>query len=67
MKQYHITTNNIDYPQDNDCIIDENDPLNDIKQSLLLDGLGQKAEILAARDAELFRKYFSNLKGDDHD
>lgn len=40
MKEYRITTQNLDYPSDNDCFIDPNDPIHELKKSLMLGGLG---------------------------
>jgi hypothetical protein len=55
MKEYRITTQNIDYGQENDCVIDENDPINLIKKSLLLGGLGMEPLKL---NSELLSKYW---------
>ena len=55
MREIKITTKNIDYPQDDDCYIDPSDPINDIKKSLMLGGLGSHVsastdDVLAFRD-----------------
>jgi len=55
MKEYRITTQNIDYGQENDCVIDENDPINEIKKSLLLGGLGMNKPKL---NTELIDKFW---------
>jgi hypothetical protein len=39
MTQIKITTHNLDYPRENDCLIPEDDPLHEIKKSLILGGL----------------------------
>lgn len=40
MRQYRITTQNIDIPQDNDCVLPENDPAHEIRRKQFLGGLG---------------------------
>ena len=62
MKQYRITTANIDYPQENDCVLVEDDPVNLIRKSLLLGGLGNGIG-LNKLPVELLEKYW-NKEGD---
>lgn len=57
MKQYRITTDNIDYPCENDCVISEDDPVNLIKKSLMLGGLGSNLG-LSKLPVELLEKYW---------
>ena len=59
MRQTRITTKNIDYPQDNDCYIAPDDPLNDIKKSLMLGGLGSQVPT-DAKDTAALRDYFKS-------
>jgi hypothetical protein len=46
--QYHITTQNLDYPKENDCLLPEDDPIHAIKKSLMIGGIGIGPAILAA-------------------
>lgn len=48
MRQVRITTQNLDYPQENDCVLDENDPLHAIKKSNMVGGLGSTGSLQAA-------------------
>ena len=40
MKQYKITTDNINKDTPEDCVLDPNDPINEIKRLQYLGGLG---------------------------
>ena len=42
MRQIHVTTKNLYYPTENDCFIDENDPIHSIKKASMLGGLGMQ-------------------------
>ena len=55
MKEYRITTQNLDYPCEDDCFIDENDPIHSIKKSIMLGGLGMNKPMLSP---ELLEKYW---------
>jgi hypothetical protein len=43
MKQYKITTDNINKDSADDCVLDPNDPIREIKQMQYLAGLGNAA------------------------
>lgn len=45
MKQYKITTNNISKDSEDDCVLDVNDPVNEIKRMQYLGGIGYKPYI----------------------
>jgi hypothetical protein len=62
IKQYRITTKNLDYPQDDDCIIDENDPIHNIKKSNLVGGLGSPEMVQSEVTQELIKKYWPDKK-----
>lgn len=40
MKQYKITTDNISKDTEEDCVLDPNDPMNEIKRMQYLGGVG---------------------------
>ena len=61
MKQYRITTKNLDYPTDIDCVISPDDPVNEIKASLMLGGLNQ-APIMSQCTAELVDQFWPTEK-----
>ena len=39
MRQIKITTQNLNYPTDEDCILSPGDPIHDIKKTIMLGGL----------------------------
>jgi hypothetical protein len=45
MKQYKITTDNINKDSDDDCVLDPNDPISEIKRLQYLGGLGYQPYI----------------------
>lgn len=45
MKQYRITTDNIGRDTQEDCVLDPNDPINEIKSLQYLAGLGHPARL----------------------
>jgi hypothetical protein len=45
MKQYRITTDNINKDTSEDCVLDANDPVNEIKRMQYLGGIGYKPYI----------------------
>jgi len=45
MKQYRITTDNISNDSADDCVLDSNDPINEIKRIQYLGGIGYKPYI----------------------
>jgi hypothetical protein len=45
MKQYRITTDNISNDSADDCVLDSNDPINEIKRIKYLGGIGYKPYI----------------------
>lgn len=45
MKQYRITTDNIDKDSDDDCVLDASDPIYEIKRLQYLGGLGYQPYI----------------------
>ena len=44
MKQYRITSENIGKDATDDCVLDPNDPINEIKRMQYLAGLGQSPQ-----------------------
>lgn len=60
MKQYHITTANFDHPQENDCVLAEDDPLNGIKKSIMLGGLGMQQAIANQKYSAAIKRYFAD-------
>ena len=45
MKQYRITTDNLNQDSAEDCVLDPNDPINEIKTIKYLAGLGAPARL----------------------
>jgi hypothetical protein len=45
MKQYRITTDNINKDTEQDCVLDAKDPVNEIKRMQYLGGVGYKPYI----------------------
>lgn len=45
MKQYKITTDNLNTNSADDCVLDPNDPIHEIKQMQYLAGLGNAAKL----------------------
>ena len=62
MKQYRITTDNLNQDSDEDCVLDANDPINEIKTIKYLAGLGASAKLHEYRvdKGELMKK--NNIK-----
>jgi hypothetical protein len=57
MKQYYITSKDIVQSSDDDCILDENDPIHEIKAAAYLGGLGAAERIANMRLNATLRKY----------
>lgn len=45
VKQYRITTDNLNQDSADDCVLDANDPINEIKTIKYLAGLGSSAKL----------------------
>ena len=45
MKQYRITTDNLNQDSSDDCILDPSDPINELKSIKYLAGLGHSAKL----------------------
>ena len=63
MRQIRITTQNIDIPSDDDCFIDENDPMWAIKRASFLGGLGM-GPIMSEYNKELIKKFWPEKEDD---
>jgi hypothetical protein len=62
MREYRITTQNLDYPQENDCVLDENDSIHAIKKAIMLGGLGMPNN--PRLNPELLKKFWPKDKED---
>jgi hypothetical protein len=58
MKQYSITTRNIDIPTDEDCILPENDPAHELKKNIMLGGSGSIAPIMTDSTKTLIDRFW---------
>lgn len=50
-KQYRITTENIPQSSDNDCYLEPDDPIHELKAASMLGGLGAKIRLAQYNDA----------------
>jgi hypothetical protein len=62
MRQVRITTKNLDYPQHDDCLIPDDDPIHAMKKNMVLGGLGSGIE-LSPEMAALIKKYWKEGDG----
>ena len=61
MRQVRITTQNLDFPQDNDCYLAPDDPIHQIRKASLLGGLGSQQPEMSAGRAELIDRFLNPL------
>lgn len=62
MADFNITTKNLDYPQPDDCILPENDPIHELKKTMMLGGLGAQTALFNYNRKELIDKFWGNKK-----
>jgi hypothetical protein len=50
-QQYRITTENIPYSSEEDCFLEADDPIHELKAAAIMGGLGARVRLAAYNDA----------------